>query len=258
MNKKPFVKGLTRKNGLFYLFLPFLAFLLTLSCVPLALASDGATEALQLRYYAEVAITQEEANGNRDLAQAMRHSLPGLLQEYLATRDGTIALDTVDAAFVDEQFKVAQAMEEPGVALALDVFSGPGTGFEHGLRTSLANLANFHERMAGKVSNDALDATEKVIQNQLAKLENRSNRLDARLNAASSKIQRFTLTVNTKGVNLSVTPSQSVSVETKGATVEVTPGSGPATVTPGNGNSAAGFSGGSPGNSGNAGGGRSP
>ncbi len=143
------------------------AFFLSLFA-PFAWAADGALEALELRYHAEKAIAGERSS---ELAQAMRESLPGLLQEYLATRDGSIALDTVDDAFVQEQFKTARAMEEPGVALALDVFSGPGTGYEHGLRTSIARLADFNERRAGRVSEAALDAHERVMERQLEKLE---------------------------------------------------------------------------------------
>lgn len=159
--KKPYFMGrfdAHRNHGSFYaravLLLTALTFLL--SSPQLALAADGAREALELRYQAELAIAEERARGGRELADAMEEHLSGLLQEYLVTRDGTIALDTVDAAFVEEQFKVARAMEEPGVALALDVFSGPGTGYENELRTALSNLADFHveraERIAERVS----------------------------------------------------------------------------------------------------------
>ena len=137
-----------------------------------AMASDGATEALELRLHAEWAIAEEATNGNPKLAGAMRELLPGLLVEHLVARDETITLDTVDVAFVQEQFDVAALMEEPGVAMALAVFSGPGTGYEHGIRTSLANLADFHLRKAGELSDKskALNAHERVMQHHWDKL----------------------------------------------------------------------------------------
>ena len=66
-----------------------------------ASASDGATEALELRYHAEMAIAEEADQGEIELAGVMRELLPNLLVEHLVTRDATITLDTVDAAFVD-------------------------------------------------------------------------------------------------------------------------------------------------------------
>lgn len=177
-------------NGLFCLCLA-----LALLLIPFLYASDaaadpdGATEALQLRYQAEIAISQERASGHPELADAMFHSLPGLLQEYLVTRDGTIALDTVDAAFVQEQFKVARAAEEPGVALALDVYSGPGTGYEHGLRTAIANLADFNGRMDGRVSEAALDAHERVMEQQMEKIERHLDQTEALENRLESKME---------------------------------------------------------------------
>lgn len=171
--RKPYFMGWThRSHGSFYAcaaLLTALTFLLSLPCP--VLAADGAREALELRYQAELAIAEERAHGNRELAVAMEEQLSGLLQEYLVTRDGSIALDTVDAAFVQEQFKVARAMEEPGVALALDVFSGPGTGYENDLRTSIIHLADFNARMAGRVSEAALDAHERAIERQLEQLD---------------------------------------------------------------------------------------
>lgn len=170
------------------------AFVASLTCAtfflslfaPFAWAADGALEALELRYHAEKAIAEERSS---ELAQAMRESLPGLLQEYLATRDGSIALDTVDDAFVQEQFKTARAMEEPGVALALDVFSGPGTGYEYGLRTSIANLADFNERKAGRVSEAALDAHERVMEHHFEKLEQANQYLSQKLEAAMDDLE---------------------------------------------------------------------
>lgn len=194
---KPFWKLQEKKNGFFYLgpltygaFI-FLLFGLTGTAHP----ADGATEALELRYYAELAILKEQAEGNPQLAEAMLETLPTLLQEYLVTRDGTIALDTVDAAFVEEQFKIARTMEEPGVALALDVFAGPGTGYEHGLRTAIANLADFNERKVGVVSESALEAHERVIERHLEKIEERlgdnevDHRLDAKLDARIERLE---------------------------------------------------------------------
>ena len=125
------------------------ALLVVYGVVPAVGASDGATEALELRFHAEHAIAEEGASGDAELAGVMRELLPGLLVEHLAARDETITLDTVDAAFVQHQFQTAALMEEPGVALALDVFVGPGTGYEHGIRTSIANLADFAVRKEG-------------------------------------------------------------------------------------------------------------
>ncbi|MBI3312483.1 MAG: hypothetical protein HYZ88_03045 [Candidatus Omnitrophica bacterium] len=152
---------------------------------PFGWAEDGAREALELRYQAELEIAKEQAAGRRELAKAMRESLSGLLQEYLVTRDGSIALDTVDDLFVQEQFKTARAMEEPGVALALDVFSGPGTGYENELRSSLSGLADYQagpaeraaERMVErdardhKVSEAVLNSFEKEMERSMDRVE---------------------------------------------------------------------------------------
>ena len=192
-----FEQSQEKKNSLFYLWTTFL--ILSFVAYPTAsYASDGATEALQLRYQAEVAIAQEQAAGHAKMAKAMTEALPGLLQEYLVTRDGSIALDTVDAAFVQEQFKVARAMEEPGVALALDVFSGSGTGYEHGLRTSIANLADFNVKMADRVSEAALDAHERIMERQVEKLEQHlaefnETKLEAKLNTTAERLEEKTL-----------------------------------------------------------------
>jgi len=155
--------------------------------VGVAMAGDGATEALELRYQAELAITQAHTAGQQELAQAMRESLPDLLQEYLATRDGTIALDTVDAAYVQEQFKVARAMEEPGVALALDVFVGPGTGYEHALQTKIADLSTFHD--TSRFSDAALDAHERVMERRLDKMEQHLAKVDAAADRFDAKLE---------------------------------------------------------------------
>lgn len=155
------------------------------------LAGDGATEALELRVHAERAIAQEQAAGHAALAEAMQGALAGLLQEYLVTHDGTIALDTVDAAFVQAQFTAARAMEDPGVALALDVFAGPGTGFEHDLQNQLADLASFDG-----VQEAAFDAHERVMERQLekveqhaAKMEDVEAKLDAKMAAAAERLE---------------------------------------------------------------------
>ncbi|MBI3333513.1 MAG: hypothetical protein HYZ93_05430 [Candidatus Omnitrophica bacterium] len=264
------------KSGLFYLWILLLApfLMIGLSHSEAVADPDGATEALQLRFQAELAIAQEKGNGHVELAEAMQQALPELLQEYLVTRDGTIALDTVDAAFVQEQFKIARAMEEPGVALALDVFSGPGTGYEYGLRTAIANLADFNDRAASHVSEAALKAHEHMMEGQMEKMDqalakreaalDRADRFRDRFNDRLNRAANFTLTVNTPGVSLSVTPSVSVSVQTtNGASVTVDPGSSTTVTTPG-GSGTVGFSGSAPGNSGNsgnsgnAGGGRPP
>lgn len=178
-----------------------------------ALAGDAATEALELRYHSELAIAEERATGNKALADAMQDVLPGLLQEYLITRDGTVALDAIDAAFVEEQIKVARAMEEPGVALALEVFTGPGTGFENELRTGLTNLADFEVREIRYVSEHALNAHEQMMERQLdrvvqdltkaqeaftrfdAKFE---AKLEARLDTATEKLERKTERITEK------------------------------------------------------------
>jgi len=175
----------------------FLTTATTLACaiftlgigVGAAMAGDGATEALELRYQAELAIAQAQASGQRELAQAMQESLPDLLQEYLVTRDGTIALDTVDAAYVQEQFKVARAMEEPGVALALDVFAGPGTGYEHALQTKIADLSTFHEKMAGRLSETSLDTHERVMERRLEKIEQHLAKADAVADRFDAKLE---------------------------------------------------------------------
>ncbi len=134
-------------------------------------AGDGASEALELRLHAELAIVQERTSGSRALAETMREMLPGMLLEYLASRDETIALDVVDSAFVREQFEVAKMMEEPGVAWALDVFAGPGTGYEHGLRTQLSGLADFHEERAQRATEAAVRAYERQLDHRLERID---------------------------------------------------------------------------------------
>lgn len=170
--------------------LSVLALIVFLCPVP-AWSTDGPTEALELRLQAEQAIAQERRAGHTAMANAMQQALPDLLQEYLATRDGTIALDAVDAAFVQEQFKIARAMEEPGVALALDVFSGPGTGYENELRTGIAGLADFHQtNHFERVSERTLDVQERSMERQmeriersLEKVENVAERLESKMEA---------------------------------------------------------------------------
>ena len=162
-----------------------------LFCVQPVWAADGSTEALELRLKAERAIAQERQTGHAAMANAMQKALPDLLQEYLATRDGTIALDAVDAAFVQEQFKTARAAEEPGVALALEVFSGPGTGYENELRTGIAGLADFHQTdHPERVSERTLDVQERAMERQmdkiersLEKVENAAERLESKMEA---------------------------------------------------------------------------
>ena len=202
-------------NGIFYP-LPLLLLTAGLLFLPdggIALAGDAATEALELRYHSELAIAEERATGNRALADAMQDVLPGLLQEYLITRDGTVALDAVDAAFVEEQMKAARAMEEPGVALALEVFTGPGTGFENDLRTGLANLADFHPNEIRHVSERALEAHERVMERQMDRVAQDLNKtqeafarfdakfeakLEARLDTATEKLERKTERISEK------------------------------------------------------------
>ena len=154
-----------------------------LSFQGLAVAGDGATESLELRLHAELAIA-EEAKEHPELAEAMNEMLPGLLLEYLASRDETIALDVVDTAFVREQLEVARLMEDPGLAWALDVFAGPGTGFENSLHMSMANLADFHEEQAQR----ATDAALKVYERQHDRLE-RLEQLEQDHNEA--ELERF-------------------------------------------------------------------
>ena len=155
----------------------------------LVLAEDGATEALRLRYHAERAIARERAQGRSRMADAMQEALPNLLQEYLATRDGSIATDSVDVAYVQEQVKTARALEEPGVALALDVFSGPGTGYENDLRTSIAGLADFHEKAdrAARMSEKTLDVHERVMEQQLAKVEQQAQKVSVAIERMEAK-----------------------------------------------------------------------
>ncbi|MBI4228063.1 MAG: hypothetical protein HY600_07330 [Candidatus Omnitrophica bacterium] len=198
MNGQPFFSASRGKNGFFCLLRLALAITLVTSTTPTvyALTEDGATDALLLRYQAEQAIAQEEQAGRRELAGAMRDTLPHLLQEYLVTRDGTIALDTVDAAFVREQFKVARAMEEPGVALAMDIYAGDATGFEHNLQTSLSRLADHQVEIAeraqehanhgaDRVSERVVDAYERQIERQLDKVEHDLEKI----NAASGRFE---------------------------------------------------------------------
>lgn len=149
----------------------------------IAVAGDGATESLELRLHAELAIA-DEATEHPELAEAMKEMLPGLLLEYLASRDETIALDVVDTAFVREQVEVAKLMEDPGLAWALDVFAGPGTGFENSLHMSMANLADFHEEQAQRATEAAL----KVYERQHDRLE-RLEQLDQDHNEA--ELERF-------------------------------------------------------------------
>ncbi len=131
---------------------PVIAAIAFWSMAGTAMARDGATEALELRYHAELAIAEESVEGDPELAGVMRDILSGMLVEHLVARDETVTLDIVDAAFVEEQFSVAEAMEEPGIAMALDVFAGPGTGYEYGIRTAITNLAEFHTEKADRVS----------------------------------------------------------------------------------------------------------
>lgn len=145
--------------------------LLVLAWQPAVFAADGATEALELRLHAELAIRQERATGHAPLADAMRGMLPGLLTEYLASRDETIALDVVDSAFVREQVKLGELMQDPGSAWALDVFAGPGTGHEHDVRSSLANLADFHDKRAERAMEQVVDVYERNVSKQMEWLE---------------------------------------------------------------------------------------
>ena len=159
---------------------------------PGAWAKDGAAEALALRLYAEQAIEQERAGGHAPMADMMQELLPGLLLEHLSSRDETIALDVVDAAFVQREFETAELMEEPGLAWALDVFAGPESGFEHELRTSMTNLADFHETRAQRVTEAALKVYEKELvreeHRELARLEKAQEHLDKHeLNRAEVK-----------------------------------------------------------------------
>jgi hypothetical protein len=144
---------------------------LVLACQPAAFAADGATEALELRLHAELAIGQERATGHAPLADAMRGMLPSLLTEYLVSRDETIALDVVDSVFVREQVKLGELMQDPGSAWALDVFAGPGTGHEHGVRSSLANLADFHAQHAERKMEHVVDVYERKVNKQMKQLE---------------------------------------------------------------------------------------
>ena len=194
MNAVPFFKASRLGNGLLCLLHLGLALALVVSTSPAlyALTDDGATEALTLWYRAELAIAQEERTGHRDLAGAMQETLPHLLKEYLVTRDGTIALDTVDAAFVREQFKVARAMEEPGVALAMDIYAGEATGFEHGLQTAIAQLA---DNVHGRASERVVEVYERQLERRLDKVEqdleraaHLTDKLDAKLDAAAARL----------------------------------------------------------------------
>ena len=100
------------------------------SMAGVAIAGDGASDALFLRLHAEREIAKEEATGHEALAGAMREVMHGLLVEYVVTRDETVVLDTVDAAFVRDQVAFFNMKDEPGVAWALEVFAGQGMGYE--------------------------------------------------------------------------------------------------------------------------------
>lgn len=156
-----------------------------------ARAGDGATEALELRLHAERAIAAERTTGQPGLAEAMTGMLPGLLMEYLASRDETIALDVVDAAVVRNEMVAAKLMNDPGVAWALDVFAGPGTGHEHELRTAMANLADFQgtraERGVERVMAAAVDVYEKQVQRDLTRAD-KLQELHAELEARKAEV----------------------------------------------------------------------
>lgn len=179
----PFPIGARRGSGVSFLVACALALLPAAS----ARAGDGATEALELRLHAEHAIAQERISGQPGLADAMTGMLPGLLLEYLASRDETIALDVVDAAAVRHEVVAAKLMQEPGLAWALDVFAGPGTGHEHELRTAMASLADFQgaraERGMERVMEAAVDVYERQVQRDLEradKLQEKQQELELR------------------------------------------------------------------------------
>ena len=176
------VKRLTR-SGLFYVY-----FLATFVRQSAAFAEDGATEALWLRLAGENAAIEEERSGNPALARAMEQVMPALLLDYQLTRDGTMAIDAVDAAFVEEQMRIARAIEEPGVALALEVFTGPGTGAESAMRRDLANLASYEGGLA-RISEKTLDAHERVMGRQLERIEKELEKADTTHERLDSKLE---------------------------------------------------------------------
>lgn len=163
-----------------------------------AAAGDGASEALELRLHAERAIAEERAAKHGPLADMMQGMMHGMLLEYLASRDETIALDVVDEAFVRERVKVAELMEDPGLAWALDVFAGPETGYELGLRTSLANLADFHKERAQRATEAALRTYEREVTRHLDRVDKAhdleqeldSRKIEAGLVKAADRIER--------------------------------------------------------------------
>jgi hypothetical protein len=172
MTRTPFPKRSAPGSGVTF----FVALALTGTIAPCAtLAADGATEALELRVYAEQAIIRERTTGPAGMAEAMQRMLPGLLLEYLASRDETIALDVVDAAAVRHDLTTAKLMQDPGLAWALDVFAGPGTGHEHELRSALAHLADFHAAQAeqglARAAEAAVDVYERQVQRDLARAD---------------------------------------------------------------------------------------
>lgn len=180
----PFPRSARRGSGVSFLVASTLVFLSTAGSAD---AGDGATEALELRLHAERAIAQERLTGAPGLADAMTGMLPGLLTEYLASRDETIALDVVDAAAVRRDVVAAKMMQDPGVAWALDVFAGPGTGHEHELRTAMANLADFQgpqvERGAERMMEAAVDVYERQVQRELEradKLQEKQQEMEVR------------------------------------------------------------------------------
>ncbi len=168
---------------------------------PVVFAGDGASEALELRLYAERAIEHERAAGRAPMADVMTDLLPGLLVEYLSSRDESIAMDVVDSAFVAQQVQVAQLMEQPGLAWALDVFAGPGTGYENNLRTSISNLAEFHheptdrqEARMERASDAAVDAYERQLDRHVDRLDKAQETLekvqDRQMEAENDRIER--------------------------------------------------------------------
>lgn len=164
MKQKPFPNVMRRPgSGIF-----FLALLVFMASDPRTLlAGDGATEALELRWHAEMAMAKEDAEGRPAMADAMRATLPKLLLDHVATHDESIAIDVVDAALVRQHAQLAQLIDQPGLAWALDVFAGPGTGNEQNIRTAMASLADFHEVRARQATEMAAEIYERTVEQTL-------------------------------------------------------------------------------------------
>jgi hypothetical protein len=205
---------------------------------PSSWAADRATDALDLRLRAEREIGKEAAGGNRELAAAMRELLPGLLKEHVLTQDESVAIDTVDAGLVQEELRVEQAMAEPGLAWALEVFVGPGTSHEQGVRDAVRDLARFHRgpgmSLTAVAATFDVGNTDRPMERRLNGLLNAYEHyleahdadFEARLNAALDRTNRGLERAAARGLNAAAGPGELPSQASE--RVQEAPGSPPA------------------------------